>query len=107
MATKSDLDRVSQRSSLQPDVYCEEAGLASPLHISVKTGHEANLSQIILDYASGRILPTKGSTASDDQKIRQRRRLMIRAASITTGLTAALIIGGLIYMRWKRTFSKQ
>lgn len=48
VACKSDLDKVSQRYDVQPDTYCKELGLPSPISISAKDGMMADLFQAII-----------------------------------------------------------
>lgn len=51
MASKSDLDRVSQRFEVQPDQYCKKLSLPSPISVSAKEGILANLFQTVVSVA--------------------------------------------------------
>lgn len=51
VASKSDLDKVSQRFSMQPDQYCTFEGLPFPISISAKNNILADLTQTLLTAA--------------------------------------------------------
>lgn len=51
VATKCELDLVTQRYEVQPDVYCRNLGLAVPLSVSVQKQQMADLYQILAGVA--------------------------------------------------------
>lgn len=51
VATKCELDLVTQRYEVQPDVYCRNLGLAVPLSVSVKQHQMADLYHILTGVA--------------------------------------------------------
>jgi len=51
VAAKSDLDRVSQRYDVQPDVYCRQLSLPAPISVSARDGMLADLFQTIVAAA--------------------------------------------------------
>ncbi|KAG1181554.1 hypothetical protein G6F35_015868 [Rhizopus arrhizus] len=51
VATKCELDLVTQRHEVQPDIYCRSLGLAVPLSVSVKENQMADLYHILTGVA--------------------------------------------------------
>ena len=51
VASKSDLDKVSQRFNMQPDQYCTFEGLPFPISISAKNNVLADLTQTLISSA--------------------------------------------------------
>lgn len=51
VATKCELDLVTQRCEVQPDIYCRNLGLAVPLSVSVKENQMADLYHILTGVA--------------------------------------------------------
>ncbi|KAL1933375.1 hypothetical protein VTP01DRAFT_7465 [Rhizomucor pusillus] len=61
VATKCELDLVTQRYEVQPDVYCRNLGLAVPLSVSVKQKQMADLYHILTGVAMNPLIATPGS----------------------------------------------
>ncbi|KAI9271918.1 EF hand associated-domain-containing protein [Phascolomyces articulosus] len=61
VATKCELDLVTQRYEVQPDVYCRNLGLAVPLSVSVKHHQMADLYHILTGVAMNPTIATPGS----------------------------------------------
>ncbi|KAI8904806.1 EF hand associated-domain-containing protein [Gorgonomyces haynaldii] len=51
IATKSDMDLVSQRFSVQPDVYCREMRLSVPISVSIKDRMTADIFHMLVRVA--------------------------------------------------------
>lgn len=82
VASKSDLDRVSQRYEVQPDVYCRQLGIPPPLFVSAKDGMLADLFPALVAAAMNPAIALPGQFAD-----KYRRHLL----SPTTA-TAALVL---------------
>ncbi|CAO3597898.1 unnamed protein product [Absidia cylindrospora] len=61
VATKCELDLVTQRYEVQPDVYCRQMKLAVPLNVSVKEHQMADLYHILTGVAMNPSIATPGS----------------------------------------------
>ncbi|KAI8328373.1 EF hand associated-domain-containing protein [Chlamydoabsidia padenii] len=61
VATKCELDLVTQRYEVQPDVYCRQMKLAVPLSVSVKEHQMADLYHILTGVAMNPSIATPGS----------------------------------------------
>ncbi|KAI9468531.1 MAG: EF hand associated-domain-containing protein [Benjaminiella poitrasii] len=62
VATKCELDLVTQRFEVQPDIYCRNLGLAVPLSVSVKENQMADLYHILTGVAMNPTIATPGIT---------------------------------------------
>ncbi|KAI9304852.1 EF hand associated-domain-containing protein [Cunninghamella echinulata] len=61
VATKCELDLVTQRYEVQPDIYCRHLKLAVPLSVSVKEHQMADLYHILTGVAMNPSIATPGS----------------------------------------------
>ncbi|KAI8370546.1 EF hand associated-domain-containing protein [Radiomyces spectabilis] len=61
IATKCELDLVTQRYEVQPDVYCRNIRLAVPLSVSVKEHQLADVYHILTGLAMNPAIATPGS----------------------------------------------
>ncbi|KAG2182690.1 hypothetical protein INT44_005670 [Umbelopsis vinacea] len=61
VATKCELDLVTQRYDIQPDVYCRNLDLAVPLSVSAKEQQMADLYHILTGVAMNPAIATPGS----------------------------------------------
>ncbi|KAI8968398.1 EF hand associated-domain-containing protein [Mycotypha africana] len=68
VATKCELDLVTQRYEVQPDIYCRNLGLAVPLSVSVKENQMADLYHILTGVAMNPAIATPGSLKEKDNK---------------------------------------
>ncbi|ORY98533.1 EF hand associated-domain-containing protein [Syncephalastrum racemosum] len=89
VATKCELDLVTQRYEVQPDVYCRNLGLAVPLSVSVQKQQMADLYQILAGVAMNPTIATPGLLKDKAKDVWQPRHYM--AMALTTG---AVVLGG-------------
>ncbi|KAI8346784.1 EF hand associated-domain-containing protein [Blakeslea trispora] len=68
VATKCELDLVTQRCEIQPDIYCRNLGLAVPLSVSVKENQMADLYHILTGVAMNPTIATPGSSKNKNDK---------------------------------------
>ncbi|KAG0799728.1 hypothetical protein G6F22_002940 [Rhizopus arrhizus] len=68
VATKCELDLVTQRYEVQPDIYCRNLDLAVPLSVSVKENQMADLYHILTAVAMNPTIATPGSHKGKDDK---------------------------------------
>lgn len=95
MATKSDLDRVSQRNEVQPDVYCRDLMLSGPIAVSAKDGRLADLFQNIISVC---LNPSIGLPSLETT--RYRKRLVSSAAIV--GASVVLLTSIALAYRFTR-----
>ncbi len=93
IATKSDLDCVSQRHAVQPDEYCKSLRLPAPIAISSKDAILADVFQAILAAA---VDPSTAVPPSFTNKYLGRILAATAAVGVASLTVAAL---ALIYMR--------
>lgn len=95
VASKSDLDRVPQRCELQPDQYCRQFSLPTPICLSAKDGLFADLFQTIINVA---INPATAIPAP----FTERYRKPIITGAVVTGVSAAILALSFIVYRYTR-----
>ncbi|KAI9312446.1 EF hand associated-domain-containing protein [Dichotomocladium elegans] len=83
VATKCELDLVTQRYEVQPDVYCRNLGLAVPLSVSVKQHQMAELYHILTGVAMNPTIAMPGSIKDKTEEAWQRKHYI--ALSLATG----------------------
>ncbi|CDH57580.1 mitochondrial rho 1 [Lichtheimia corymbifera JMRC:FSU:9682] len=92
VATKCELDLVTQRYEVQPDVYCRNLGLAVPLSVSVKQHQMADLYHILTGVAMNPTIATPGSLKDKTEEAWLSRRYvtlsLVAGAVILTSLAA-------------------
>ncbi|KAI9489577.1 EF hand associated-domain-containing protein [Zychaea mexicana] len=92
VATKCELDLVTQRYEVQPDVYCRNLGLAVPLSVSVKQHQMADLYHILTGIAMNPTIATPGSLKDKKQESWFPRHYitisLVAGAVILTGFAA-------------------
>ncbi|ORX62339.1 mitochondrial Rho GTPase [Hesseltinella vesiculosa] len=86
VATKCELDLVTQRYEMQPDVYCRQLKLAVPLSVSVREHQMADLYHILTGVAMN---PAIATPASLKQKTEE---LWLPRQYITLSLVAGAVI---------------
>lgn len=95
VASKSDLDRVSQRCEVQPDQYCRQLGLPSPLFVSAKEGMMADLFQKLIVAAMNPAL------ALPVPFVNKYRRQIITGAALA-GISLTLLVAASLVLRHSR-----
>ena len=95
VASKSDLDRVSQRYEAQPDVYCRQLALPAPIFVSAKDGMLADLFQTIIAAAMD------PSVALPIPFANKYRRQIITTAAVT-GVSLAVLTAAILMYRLTR-----
>ncbi|KAI7856736.1 EF hand associated-domain-containing protein [Circinella umbellata] len=85
-ATKCELDLVTQRYEVQPDVYCRNLGLAVPLSVSVKQHQMADLYHILTGVAMNPTIATPGSLKD------KREEAWLSRHYVTMSLVAGAVI---------------
>ncbi|KAG2225317.1 hypothetical protein INT45_005561 [Circinella minor] len=85
-ATKCELDLVTQRYEVQPDVYCRNLGLAVPLSVSVKQHQMADLYHILTGVAMNPTIATPGSLKD------KREEAWLSRHYVTVSLVAGAVI---------------
>ena len=95
VASKSDLDRVSQRYEVQPDVYCRQLALPAPVFVSAKDGVLADLFQTIVAAAMD---PSMALPAPFADKYRRQ----IVAASGIAGASLVVLAASILVYRLTR-----
>ncbi|KAI8093282.1 EF hand associated-domain-containing protein [Halteromyces radiatus] len=68
VATKCELDLVTQRYEVQPDIYCRQLKLAVPLNVSVKEHQMADLYHILTGVAMNPSIATPGSLKQKNEE---------------------------------------
>ncbi|RCI02512.1 ERMES complex Ca(2+)-binding regulatory GTPase gem1, partial [Rhizopus stolonifer] len=89
VATKCELDLVTQRCEIQPDIYCRNLGLAVPLSVSVKENQMADLYHILTGVAMNPTIATPGSFEKSDKPWSTKNYLtlsLVAGVVILTGL---------------------
>ncbi|KAI8059637.1 EF hand associated-domain-containing protein [Gongronella butleri] len=86
VATKCELDLVTQRYEVQPDVYCRQLKLAVPLSVSVKEQQMADLYHILTGVAMNPAIATPGSLKQKNEE------LWLPRQYITLSLVAGAVI---------------
>ncbi|KAG2178189.1 hypothetical protein INT43_003442 [Umbelopsis isabellina] len=91
VATKCELDLVTQRYDIQPDVYCRNLELAVPLSVSAKEQQMADLYHILTGVAMNPAIATPGSVKdAKSQNWTTRRYVTISVVAGVVVLTAVL-----------------
>ncbi|CAO3622675.1 unnamed protein product [Cunninghamella blakesleeana] len=86
VATKCELDLVTQRYEVQPDIYCRHLKLAVPLSVSVKEHQMADLYHILTGVAMNPSIATPGSLKQKNED------LWLPRHYITLSLVAGAVI---------------
>ncbi|ORX81805.1 mitochondrial Rho 1 [Basidiobolus meristosporus CBS 931.73] len=91
VATKSDLDLVQQRYSVQPDVYARSLGLAVPINVSVKQKQIADVFSILTGVALNPSVAVPGNPHESPKSSNTRRYVTLTA--VATAVLAGVFIG--------------
>ncbi|KAF7727122.1 ERMES complex Ca(2+)-binding regulatory GTPase gem1 [Apophysomyces ossiformis] len=92
VATKCELDLVTQRYEVQPDVYCRQLGLAVPLSVSVKEHQMADVYHILTGVAMNPTIATPGSTKDNKEEMWLSRHYV--ALSVVAGVVILTSLAG-------------
>ncbi|KAI5807411.1 mitochondrial Rho GTPase 1 [Peziza echinospora] len=91
-ATKADLDKTTQRSEMQPDVYTRELGMTAPLHVSSTWN---SISELFVTIADAALQPSAAYPKLEDEPV-DRTNLYI-----WSGVAVAAVS---MYFMWKRSY---
>ncbi|SAM07603.1 hypothetical protein [Absidia glauca] len=92
VATKCELDLVTQRYEVQPDVYCRQMKLAVPLSVSVKEHQMADLYHILTGVAMNPSIATPGSLKQKPDDVWNSRHYI--TLSLVTGVVILTSLAG-------------
>ncbi|KAI7869486.1 EF hand associated-domain-containing protein [Spinellus fusiger] len=98
VATQCELDLITQRYEVQPDVYCRNFGLAAPLSVSVKDNQMANLYPILTGVAMNPTIATPGSLKDKTEEPWSTKHYI--ALSLVAGVVFLTGFAG--YKLWKQ-----
>ncbi|ORE09753.1 mitochondrial Rho GTPase [Rhizopus microsporus var. microsporus] len=101
VATKCELDLVTQRYEVQPDTYCTKLDLAAPLSVSVKENQMADLYHILTGVAMNPTIATPGSHKDKKDKTWIAKHYL--TFSLVAGVVIITSFAG--YKLWKHHFS--
>ncbi|KAL0084779.1 EF hand associated-domain-containing protein [Phycomyces blakesleeanus] len=84
VATQSEVDLITQRYEVQPDVYCRNIGLAVPRSVSVKNNQMAELYHILTSVAMNPSIAIPGSQKDKTKDMWPPKSYVV--ASVITGV---------------------
>ncbi|KAF1800565.1 P-loop containing nucleoside triphosphate hydrolase protein [Mucor lusitanicus] len=103
VATKCELDLVTQRCEVQPDIYCRNLGLAVPLSVSVKENQMADLYHILTGVAMNPTIATPGSNKDKTEKPWTTKNYL--TLSLVAGVVILTGLAGFKYFKNHSAFS--